>query len=313
MSSVLKDCSPSRTITASNLLKIPSEEARFSRLLALAKENLHNTQRLFFHNRGHNVKVFRLTSKLIPLATHSLTQEWDWYSQLRDQLASLGEYARNHEFRLSAHPDHFTLLNSPREEVTAASLRDLEYHHRIFEAMELDSSFKLVLHVGGSYKNKADSLERFKENYTRLPAEIRKRIILENDDKIYTARDVLNLCQQLHIPMVLDIHHHWCNNDGDDIGDYLQDILATWEKEKFPPKIHVSSPRDERDYRAHADYVDVDFFLKFLSRVRQLNTDTDIDIMIEAKKKDGALFQLMKEIKDVSFIKVLDEASILVK
>lgn len=311
MSSVLQDCSPSKTITASNLAKIESEEVRITRLLSLAQENLKNTQRLFFHNRGHDIKVFRLTSKLIPLATHSLTSNWDWHCQLQEQLSSLGEYALHNDFRLSAHPDHFTLLNSPREEVTAASLLDLEYHHRIFEAMGLNSSFKLVLHVGGSYKNKADSLQRFKENFTRLPSAIKKRIILENDDKIYTAREVLNLCQQMHIPMVLDIHHHWCNNSGDDISNYLPEIIATWEKEKFPPKIHVSSPRDERDYRAHADYVDVDFFLNFLHKARKVNKD--IDIMIEAKKKDGALFQLMKEIKEVSFIKVLDEASILVE
>ena len=47
MSMVLKDCSPSRTVTVANLEKIKQREARTSRLLRLARENLHNTQRLF--------------------------------------------------------------------------------------------------------------------------------------------------------------------------------------------------------------------------------------------------------------------------
>lgn len=311
MSSMLQDCSPSKTVTASNLVKIDSQEARYSRLLSLARENLHNTMRLFLHNQAHDVKVFRLTSKLIPLATHPLAEDWNWYDQLQEQLASLGEYARKNGFRLSAHPDHYTLLNSPREEVIAASLRDLEYHHKIFQAMQMDSSGKLVLHVGGCYRNKKESMQRFKENFALIPADIRSRIILENDDKTFTVVDVLELCHQIKIPMVLDIHHHWCHNQGENIKDFFADIAATWKEEPFPPKVHVSSPRSSRDIRAHADYVEVEFFMSFINQIR--NYDTDIDIMLEAKKKDGALFQLMHDLKKISSIKVIDEASILVE
>jgi len=310
MSSMLQDCSPSKTVTASNLVKIDSQEARYSRLLSLARENLHNTMRLFLHNQAHDVKVFRLTSKLIPLATHPLVEDWNWYDQLQEQLASLGEYARKNGFRLSAHPDHYTLLNSPRDEVIAASLRDLEYHHQIFQAMKMDSSAKLVIHVGGSYKNKKESVQRFKENFALMPADIRSQIVLENDDKIFTVADVLDLCYQMNIPMVLDIHHHWCNNQGDNISDYFADIISTWKQEPFPPKVHVSSPRNKKNIRAHADYVDVEFFMSFINQIRDYNTD--IDIMIEAKQKDGALFQLMNDLKKVRSIKILDEASILV-
>ena len=113
MSVVLKDCSPSRTITLQNLFKIDSEKARFARLSSIARENLKNTQRLFFHNQAHDIKVFRITSKLIPLATHPVTENWDWFVEVKDELQTMGEYARNNGFRLSAHPDHFTILNSP--------------------------------------------------------------------------------------------------------------------------------------------------------------------------------------------------------
>ena len=308
MSVVLKDCSPSRTITLRNLSKIDSEKARFARLGSIARENLKNTQRLFFHNQAHDIKVFRITSKLIPLATHPVTENWDWFVEIKDELKTMGDYARNNGFRLSAHPDHFTLLNSPREDVTEASIRDLEYHLRILDGMGLDSSAKLVIHVGGSYKNKETSLERFIQNYKLLSSDLKQRLVLENDDKIYTARDVLGLCQELQIPMVLDIHHHWCNNHNDNIGDYLEDIFATWDGEARPPKIHLSSPKDAKNFRNHADNVEASFLLDFLAQAKKL--DRDFDVMIEAKNKDLALFNLMDELKQIPHIRFIDEGSI---
>jgi UV DNA damage endonuclease len=171
MSAILEDCSPSQTITFKNLSKITSAEGKHSKLFTLAKRNLQNIQRLFFHNQAHDIKVFRLTSKLVPLATHPDTQEWNWAMELKQEFKKLGKYAREHGFRLSAHPDHFTLLNSPRDEILAASIKDLEYHRQIFAGMEMDASSKLVIHVGGCYKNKADSLKRFMNSAVFLTTE----------------------------------------------------------------------------------------------------------------------------------------------
>lgn len=308
MSTVLQDCSPSKTVTAANLSKIQPETARITKLRAIAQENLRNTQRLLFHNRGHDIAVYRITSKLIPLATHPISSSWDWAADLIEPLQSLGAFVKQENFRISAHPDHFTLLNSPREDVTEASIRDLVYHQQIFDGMGLDNSAKLVIHVGGSYNNKSDSLKRFKETYSALSQSLKGRLVLENDDKIYTAREVLDLCQELEIPMVLDIHHHWCNNRNEDIYPYLGDIFDTWRNETIPPKIHLSSPRTSKDFRAHADYVDPAFFLEFWERACQVNND--FDVMIEAKMKDRALFKLMQDLHDYKNIAFLNEASI---
>lgn len=307
MSTILQDCSPSKTITVKNLSRIADEKLRIKKLRLLAQTNLKNTQRLFFHNKAHDIKVFRLSSKLIPLATHPIAQNWDWISELADELKSLGLYARENKFRLSAHPDHFTLLNSPKEEILTESIKDLEYHHQIFQAMELDSA-KLVIHVGGRYENKDLSIEKFINNHKKLPLHLKNRIILENDDKIYTSRDVLEICQELKIPMVLDIHHHWCNNYNDEIKDYLPEIFDTWKNEPIPPKIHLSSPRDQKHFRHHADNIDLPFFLEFLEKAQKVNKN--FDVMIEAKNKDGALFQLMRELKEIPQVKLINEASV---
>jgi len=308
MSMMLEDCSPSKTITVTNLSKIEAEEGRIRKLTSLAKTNLDNTQRLFYHNQAHDIKVFRITSKLIPLGTHPITRNWDWLAAIGDNLGILGSYAKEHGFRISAHPDHYTLLNSPKEEVFKKSIEDLEYHCKIFDRMGLDSAAKLVIHVGGCYGNKTDSIQRFINNYHDLPAQMKNRIILENDDKIYTARDVLSICEHLGIPMVLDIHHHWCNHNNDDIKAYLPAIFNTWTHETLVPKIHVSSPKDDKKYRSHADNIDPVLFLDFLKMTKTINKD--FDVMIEAKNKDLALFNLMKDMRNIPEYRFTSEASI---
>ncbi|PKM76493.1 MAG: UV DNA damage repair endonuclease UvsE [Firmicutes bacterium HGW-Firmicutes-15] len=308
MSMILEDCSPSKTITVANLSKIDEEAARVNKLTSLANINLTNTQRLLYHNQVHDIKVFRITSKLVPLGTHPITQNWDWLNTVGDKLELLGLYVKNNGFRISAHPDHYTLLNSPKEEVFEKSIEDLEYHCKIFNRMGLDSSAKLVIHVGGCYGDKISSIQRFINNYNDLPQHLKNRIILENDDKIYTARDVLNICQHLGIPMVLDIHHHWCNNNNDDIKGYLPAIFDTWTHQTLVPKIHVSSPKDDKKFRSHADNIDPVLFLDFLRMTKNLNKD--FDVMIEAKNKDLALFKLMNDLRNIPELHFTNEASI---
>ena len=308
MSMVLKDCSPSRTVTATNLEKIAEREIRISKLTRLARQNLRNTRRLLYHNSAHDISVYRFTSRLIPLATHPLTSGWTWKEDLKDELRSLGDYVKERGFRVSAHPDHFTLLNSPRNEVVEKSLEDLEYHNSIFQGMGLDGLAKLVIHVGGLYRDKEQSTKRFVENFSALPAYIRDRITLENDDRTYTTADVLEICRKIHVPMVLDIHHHWCNSGGTDLESLLEGVFDTWKGQSLVPKIHLSSPKDRKNFRGHADYIDSAFFVDFLETAQK--TRQNFDVMLEAKNKDLALFKLMKDLESIKWIKFLDQASI---
>lgn len=283
-------------------------ELKTYKLEELVKQNLYNTKRILIHNDARDIKVYRFTSKLVPLATHPEVIQWDYVKRFKKELLDIGDYVKSHNLRVSAHPDHFTLLNTPKADVLDTSIRDLHYHGTLFEGMGLsEEEGKLVLHVGGLYEGKAEALQRFEKNFLELPSSIRKRIILENDDKIYTAKDVLKLCRKLKIPMVLDIHHHWCHHEGEDIVDMIEAIFQTWEGEKFPPKIHVSSPKPGKNIRAHADNVDVKFFYAFLEKALRLNHN--FDVMIEAKNKDKALLNLMKELENYKNIIILDGAS----
>lgn len=308
MSLQLENCSPSRTITLANLKKITSLEGQLGRLRTLAQSNLDNTLRLLYHNQAHQIHLYRFTSKLVPLVTHPEAPVWNYEEELMEKLKKIGDYVKLHQMRVSAHPDHFTLLNSPDSEINQTSLKDLVYHQKIFQAMGLGKEAKLIMHVGGQYKNKEQSIIRFKDNFhLLLPPEIKERLVLENDDKSYTAADVLAICEELGIPMVLDIHHHRCCGREEDLGQLLPRIFATWWD--LPPKIHLSSPKDEKNFRHHANEIILENFLVFLKLAKDL--DQDFDVMIEAKNKDVALFNLLEKLRAIPEIQFLDQSSII--
>lgn len=291
----LEDCSPSGTLTYKTFSNLPEGESRINRLRKITKKNLINTMRILRYNKAMNIPVYRLTSRLVPLATHPELANWDYALDFAEQLKEIGEFIMDNDFRISAHPDHFTLINSPYDNIFVVSYRDLDYHVRLFEAMGLnDYRYKLVLHVGGVYGNKSDSIKRFYENFSRLPARVSKRLIIENDDKSYNTYDVLKICQTIGRPMVLDVHHHNCLLEPSELRDIIPDIFSTWNTEPFPPKIHFSSPKSTREFRSHADYIAFDEFHKFLDIAKDVGED--FDVMIEAKAKDLALLQLSEEL-----------------
>lgn len=320
MSTVVDHCSPSRTMTLASFNKLNDRAAAIRKLERVAEENLVNTLRLLKHNRAHDIHLYRCSSKLIPLATHESLQDWDPFIALKDAFLAIGDYAKKNGMRLSFHPDHFTVLSTPRPEVLRNSIKDLDHHVRMLEAMGLDARAKNNIHVGGAYGNKQVAGERFIQQFSELSDRIKQRITLENDDKTFNAIETLEICERLGQPMVLDIHHQWVNNEGEEPASLWPRILKTWDTpngqadaradDPLPPKIHVSSPKSEKDIRGHADDVEV---LPLLSFLREIAPITDkLDVMIEAKKKDGALFELMRGLMSYvnEGVEVVDQATI---
>ncbi|WP_312024325.1 hypothetical protein [Bacillus canaveralius] len=115
------------------------------------------------------------------------------------------------------------------------------------------------------------------------------------------------LLSGLGIPLVFDYHHHLANQGADNWEGAWERVVSTWGDSSLPIKMHISSPRFEKDFRAHRDYIDVEMFLTFLKTIK--GSVPEIYCMIEAKKKDEALFQLMRQIKRVPGVELINEAS----
>lgn len=320
MSMVVANASPSKTMTMASFNKIDDREAAIRKLERIAADNLHNTLRLLRHNLASDIKVYRFSSKLVPLATHGDLADWDPFAALAPSFKEVGDFVKKHSMRVSFHPDHFTVLSTPREEVLASSIRDLMHHKAMLDAMGLNATAKNNIHIGGAYGDKKTSAERFVNNASALPAELLQRMTLENDDKTFTAVETLEVCKQTGLPMVLDIHHHWVNNDGEAPWELWDDILETWStpyaqadaspSAPLPPKIHVSSPKNAKDIRSHADGVEIQPLFDFLRHIA--DRTPAIDVMIEAKRKDEALFNLMEDFKKLAGegIEIIDGATI---
>ncbi|WP_416150780.1 UV DNA damage repair endonuclease UvsE [Salipaludibacillus sp. HK11] len=295
MSVELKNASPSQTMSYKRFQEIGDPEVAIRRLERITKSNIHNCLRLLKHNKAHDIEFFRLSSRLIPLATHEDLIEWDYLSGINEDLIKLGSFAEANEMRLDFHPDHFVVLNSPTKEIFNSSIKVLKYHYLLLKQMGINPTHRCVLHLGGRYKDKEKSLERFIDNWSLIPSEIQKLVMIENDDTSYTLENCLYVCEKLNIPLVFDIHHHLANHDETEWEIQWERVVNTWIDSDLPVKMHISSPKSESAFKSHADFIDVDMFLDFVNKAN--GSTEQIDCMIEAKQKDGALFQLVDELK----------------
>ena len=205
--------------------------------------------------------------------------------------------------RVDFHPDQFCVLNSTNKDVVENSFRILEYHYNILEALKIEDKV-IILHVGSNVFGKKQSIARFINNFEKLPLHIKECIVIENDDKVFNILDCLEISKKINTPIVLDVHHHNCNNPNINLYDYIDRIFKTWKKK---PKIHFSSPKNKtkKDFRSHHDYINAEDFTEFILKTQKY----DFDIMIEAQAKDEALFKLVRQLKYKENFKFIDETS----
>lgn len=291
-----KKVTSSSTVTFTNYSKISLPEKKLEKLKSVAASNLKDLETIIKYNIENNIHFYRITSALIPLVTHPEVGDWGHRKFLRKDFEYVGKLINNSNMRVDTHPDEFNVINSINPKVVENTKINLLRQAEWFEDFNYDLG-KMVIHVGGATNGKEAGIERFITNFKTFPEEVKSKLIIENDDKTYTAKETLLLCNELKTPMVLDIHHHNCNNTDDNIYDLIPDIFATWKNQKLPPKLHFSSPRDGEKDRKHSDFINANDFINFLENVKDFNTD--IDIMLECKEKDLALFKLVDDIKEL--------------
>lgn len=289
-----KKVTSSSTITFANYSKIINENKKLEKLKNVTLSNLSDLEKILNYNIENNIHFYRITSALIPLETHPKVGYFGRREIFKKNFEYIGRIINEHNMRVDTHPDQFNVLNSTNCEVVQNTIKNLMCHVEWFEDLNY-SNGKMVLHVGSSAGGKEDGIKRFIDNFKITPQKITSKLIIENDDKKYTAKEVLCLCKVLGIPMVLDVHHHNCNNNGENIEDLLEEIFNTWNKENLPPKIHFSTPKEYAEDRKHADYINAIDFIKFLEKAKIL--DRDFDVMLECKQKDEALYALVEDIK----------------
>lgn len=265
----------------------------YDKLRSVILSNFDSLKKILKYNIANDITFFRLTSNLIPLASHpNVSVDLNEYS---DNFKEIGDIIKKYDMRIDIHLDPYYVLNSTRDDVVSSTISILKFYRTMFDLANID--YKIITHVGGKSGGKKEGMKRFINNFNLLDDDLKKHIILENDDKVYNIRNVLKICNVLNIPMVLDYHHFICNRNNEKIEDYIEKIFATWNGCR--PKIHFSSPKSKKEKRAHHDYIDVDSFISFLDKIK--DKVSDFDCMIEAKAKDEAMFRLIRNLRYLGY------------
>ncbi len=259
-----------------------------ARLAETVAANLDFLAAMVRYNVEHGLGFLRISSDLVPFASHPVCVD-DWGGAFRERFAAIGRLVRDGRLRISMHPDQFTLINARDPEIVRRSIRELEYHVRVLELLELDAAAKVQIHVGGVYGDRAESLARFARNWVRLPAAVRRRLVVENDDRNYPLGDCLELHARCGIPVLFDAFHHAILNRGEPLAEALAAAARTWSAADGLPMVDYSSQAPDARPGTHVHSLDAADFRKFLRDSRP----HDFDLMLEIKDKERSALRAL--------------------
>jgi UV DNA damage endonuclease len=278
-----------RVTTNRTMIRKTFDERGINYAAQLAYQNICDLYTILVWNTANNIKFYRMSSDMIPWASEYGVRNLPNIEQVAAMLRKCGDYATSVGQRLTFHPGPFNKLTSSNPSVTSNTIRDLTIHADILDLMGLSNTHynKINIHVGATYKDKPMAVAQFLNNWDLVPDNVKSRFTLENDDKpsLYTVEELYNLIyKHTNIPIVYDEHHHSLNNGGMSSADALAIAVSTWGNVK--PVVHYSQSRAvEQNIKcpaqAHSD-----------SYWSTMDTHGhDVDIMLEAKFKEVALFK----------------------
>ena len=279
-----------RTTTAKYTERFGRSE-QLMRLSQLCLDNARSLLKSIEYCGSNNIGCFRVNSRILPLKTHpdigyALSDLPD-SEEIRAVFSQCRKKAIKLDIRLSFHPDQFVLLSSHKTDVVQKSIEELDYQAEISELIGADV---INIHGGGAYGDKESALKRLCGTLSKLKKSVRKRLTLENDDRVYTPADLLPFCKEHDVPLVYDVHHHRCLPDKLSIKEATKLALKTWKRE---PLFHLSSPKYgwSRNHSGwHSDYIDAK---DFPGEWKKLN----ITVEVEAKAKELAVKRLYNDLR----------------
>ncbi len=276
-------------IPEARLRSLILKRASHAELESVIMHNLNALQVMLDYNFRHGIYLFRISSDIIPLASHP-AMDFPWQKRFASRLAEIGAQARVAGIRLSMHPGQYTVLSSPDAEVVKRSIADLIYHADFLELLGMDRTSRIILHLGGAYGDKASATERFAAAVKDLPHSVQERLTLENDERTYHIADVIEAAKVTGLPVIFDNLHH-CLNSPDQSrtgamseGDWIRRARITWRAEHGKQKLHYSQPDSTKRPGAHSLTIGVAEFARWYQE--NALDSLGVDVMLEVKDKN---------------------------
>jgi UV DNA damage endonuclease len=267
-------------------------------------KNVQDIIKILEWNKLHHIECLRLSSDLFPHYTNLRhIDEEDRYelSFAKDDLKKAGDYAKMNGMRITMHPGQFNVIATNNDTVFESTVADLKMHADILDMMGMGYDSVIVIHGGGTYGDKEETIKRWILNFKKLPDNVQRRLVLENCEKNFSIVDCLKVHKELEIPIVFDNHHFECykkyhpDEEFEDIETYLLPTIETWLRKGIRPKFHISEQAPDKNVGAHSDYIETfpEYYLNIPKKYQ-----VGVDIMIEAKAKEAAILSLYSKYQE---------------
>ena len=271
------------TVTRKRLLSFPLHEQE-TKLAALYASNIGTLLRAIDFCTQNDIRLYRISSQIFPFADEPIGR--DVLSRFQEELGAVGKRATALGLRLAVHPDQFVVLNSDSPQVVQNSIKILAMHATTLDYLQQPASPWSLLEVHGGKGKRAQALV---EAIQALPEHVRARLALENDEYIYSAAEILEICHAAQVPMVFDAHHHVCHEKIETYQDasittFVEAARATWPTAAWQ-LAHISNGREFFTDRRHSDLI-----TQMPDAYQRIPW-----IEVEAKHKEIAIRQLQSE------------------
>jgi len=284
-------------VLTSRTLKLKTaHEKGLDYIKKLATDNVEDLLKILIYNEAHGIRFFRITSCLFPHLGNPQLQNSDYAIDfVKDKLKIIGKFAKENNHRLTMHPGQYVQLGSLDNNVVKNSIVDIINHVLIFKYMNCtpNDGSVLIIHGGGTFGDRQQTLDRWKNNFNRLPDAAKQYIVLENDENNYGVNHLLPFCEENNIPFCLDVFHNNISKDKVSItDDLIIRILNTWKKRNIIPKMHLSTQQEDLRRGAHSKTLDI---IPFSLLHLPFKFNTKLDIMLEVKDKEVSVFKMYKK------------------
>jgi UV DNA damage endonuclease len=267
--------------------------------------------------QDEQLRMVRLSSDILPVYTHANYRDFwkrnDVILYCEKHFSKIGDSARSSGTRLSMHPGQFTVLASDNDTIVQNSIEEFEYHANMAKWMGYGKKFqdfKINIHISGR-----QGPEGVRKALGILSPEARNCITIENEENSWGLDDCLTISDV--VPIVLDVHHHWCR-EGEYIDpdcDNVKRVVDSWRGVR--PVMHYSVSREDwlKDHcpntrpdrdrlieqkinkqklRAHSN-----FYWNNAVNDWALSFTNQFDIMCESKSKNLSSFMLNEKLKNM--------------
>jgi UV DNA damage endonuclease len=267
-----------------------SKEESQQKLSEIIQNNFYTSRQIIHYCKKSGIQGYRLSSDLTPVLNHpdvNLTlEDLPDFKLIQYQINELKKAIKETGIKVSAHPSEYITLTSEDEKAIKNSIRDLESHADIFDRLDLPESYEAPLNIHVRKDGNPDEISsRFFNIFNKLPDNVRKRLVLENNDNANGTWSIKNLHHYYYktsqIPITFDTLHHSILPDNLTEEEAFNLAYETWNT---TPIFHYSEGKNNT--RAHKDMPD-----------NIPPTYKDVYWDVELKGKDYAILDILNKCK----------------